>query len=159
MQKWLDVSRVMTCSHPAGVPPLLSCSLVLWFSGDVQPCNVRRSEDQRKRNPCPQQAGKHPHTSENEERDNKEVERDHDTHEEKRRLQWCRVVKPLELAHRQEYKEDGGSYCMDDECRLQRQERSPDAYRCKTQRQPDQGIDNNGQGFLAVHHLLLSTKG
>ena len=91
---------------------------MLWFSCEVQPCQVGRSEDQRKRNPRTQQAGKHLQTSENDERDDKEVECDHDAHEEQRRLQWRREVKPLEVAHRQEYKEDGGSYGMNDERRL-----------------------------------------
>jgi hypothetical protein len=77
---------------------------------------------------------------------------------EQRRLQWSCVVEPLEVAHRQEYKEDGGSYCMYDERRLHGQERSPDAYRCKTQRPSNQGIENNGQEFFEVHPLLLSLK-
>jgi hypothetical protein len=58
-------------------------------------------------------------------------------------LQRRRVVKPLEVARRQEYKEDGGNYCMHDECRLLRKERPPNAHCCKADRPPYQGIDNN----------------
>ena len=84
-------------------------------SYDIQSCDIRRSEDQREGNPCPQEAGKHLHTSENQERYDKEVEPDHDAHEEQRSLLWRRVVEPLKVAHRQEHEEDGGSDRMDDE--------------------------------------------
>jgi hypothetical protein len=154
----MHVSGIAVCSLSAKDSPLLSRNLALRFSCYVQPCNIGRSEDQRKRNPRPQEASKHLHTSENQKRYDKEVERDHDAYEEKRSLQWRRVVEPLEVAHRQEQKEDGGSYRMDGECSLQRQQCPPDAYRGKTQRPPNQGIDNNDHEFLAFHYLLLSMK-
>ena len=71
-----------TYSHPAKVPLVVSRSLALRVSCDVQPCHIGRSEDQCEGNPCPQEAGKHLHAFENQERYDKEVEPDHDDYEE-----------------------------------------------------------------------------
>jgi hypothetical protein len=90
------VSGVTTCSHLVKNSPLLSRSFALRSSSHVPSCDIGRSEDQRQRNPGPQEAGKHLHTSIYQERHHEEVERDHDAYEHESSLQWRRVVELLD---------------------------------------------------------------
>lgn len=113
----IEISGIPACSNPS---PFESRSFVLRFSSQEHPCEKGRSEDQRKRNPGPQEAGKHLQPSGNQERHDKEIHRDHTADKHDRRLEWRGVMEPLEVDQRHKYKEDGGKRSMDGECCLQR---------------------------------------
>lgn len=82
--------------------PVESRNFVVRFSSQRHPCDISRSEDQRKRNPGSQEAGKHLQTSGNQERHDKEIHNDHKADKNDRRLEWRSVMEPLEVDQRHE---------------------------------------------------------